>query len=897
MTATTNLTHAECAERARTITVRDQRVELDLRSATDPGADTFSVVSQIRFAASGPETWVDLIAERVVSVTLNGEPVPTGEYDGARVLLTGLSADNEVRIEADCSYSRSGEGLHRFTDPQDGNTYLYSHCEPTDARRYYPVFEQPDLKAETTFVVTAPRDWVILSGQAEVARTEDDGHERDEQSASATVTFAPTPPLSSYLTAIAAGPYHRVDGTWSVQRADGSSQEVALGVLCRASMVPHLDAEEVLTLTRQGLDFFDAHFDYPYPWGKYDQIFVPEYNIGAMENPGLVTFTEQYLHRGRATRGQRQALANTLMHEMAHMWFGDLVTMRWWDGLWLKESFADLMGYHVSAAATEYTDSWTRFAMDRKQFAYRQDQLPTTHPIVAVIDDMEAARQNFDGITYAKGAAVLKQLMAYVGEEAFFAGSRDYFARHAFGNTEVRDLTDCLEAASGRDLTSWSRVWLEMAGISLLTPEVDRADDGTISRLVIRQDARDPLAPRLPQASGVQGRSPVPDPAPQSRPVAGGDATVDRPHRLVVGCYRLEGERLTRAAAYELDVTGAETEVSEAIGQPADLVLVNDDDLTYASVRLDERSTRVALAHVSSIVEPLSRGLVWSTLWNALRDAVLPVGDYVAGALGQLPLEPDAALLASGLTNLHAAIETFAPVASRATWQAEQVRVLRTALDAAEAGSDRQIVWARALVQATASCADGVEPVRDLLRDCGPEGLEVHQDLRWAALAALAAQDALADEELVDELRRDDTMRGRTAGLRVRAARPSAAAKAVAWEAMTTDTSLTNDHLRALVAGFVEPSGGAVTREYAERYYDSITRWWSDRTMVMASILATGLFPRGDLADGQDAASHPALAAAQGWLADYEDAPRALRRIVIEQADHLARALRVQAAS
>nr|WP_281497557.1 aminopeptidase N [Ornithinimicrobium sp. F0845] len=855
------MTHAECAERARTITVHDQRVELDLRSAPDPQTSTFPMITTITFSATSEETWVDLIADRVLSVTLNGELLDP-QYDGARLRVPGLTADNEVRIEAECAYSRSGEGLHRFTDPEDGHTYLYTHFEPTDARRVYPVFEQPDLKARVTFVVTAPQEWQILSGQQEVSRTQD--------GETATVSFAPTPPLSSYITAVAAGPYHRVDGTWSVRREDGSSQEVALGVLCRASMVPYLDAEEMLRLTRQGLDFFDEHFAYPYPWGKYDQIFVPEYNIGAMENPGLVTFTENYLHRGRVTRAQRQALANTLMHEMAHMWFGDLVTMRWWDGLWLKESFADLMGYHVTSAATEYTDTWTRFAMDRKQFAYRQDLLPTTHPIVAVIDDMEAARQNFDGITYAKGAAALKQLMEYVGANAFFAGSRDYFGRHAYGNTEVADLMECLEAASGRDLATWSRAWLETAGISVLTSVVERAGDGTIARLAIRQAASDPLADGAP---------------------------VDRPHRLAVGCYALEDERLTRVAVHELDVTGTETEVAEAVGQRADLVLVNDEDLTYATVRLDEASTHVALAHVSSMEASLSRALVWSSLWNAVRDGVLPVGAYVRGAIDQLPHESDAALLGSGLTTLHTAVESFAPVARRESWRVEQVALCRAGLIAAEPGSDHQVLWARALVRATGTCAEGVPIVRGLL-DGGavPEGLDVDQDLRWTALAALAAQDAVSAGDLAVELAADDTLSGRTAHLRASAARPTEDAKTVAWDAMTTDHQLTNDHLRALVAGFTEPSGSEAAQAYAERYYSSIARWWDERSMVMASILVTGLFPRGDLESGQEPDDHPEVRAALDWLAGHPQAPPALRRIVVEQADHLLRALRVQAA-
>ena len=860
MTATTNLTHAECAERARTITLHEQRVELDLSGAPDQGRRTFQAVSTVRFSATTHRTWIDVIADGVSSAWLNGTEIDVSGYDGARLELSGLADENELRVEADCRYSVTGEGLHRFTDPEDGSTYLYTHFEPTDSRRLFPVFEQPDLKARFTFVVTAPQHWTVLSGQPEVDRTVADGM--------ATVTFAPTPPLSSYITAVAAGPYHRASDTWSVQRADGTHQEVALSVLCRQAMVPHLDADDLLTVTRQGLGFFEAHFAFPYPWGKYDQVFVPEYNIGAMENPGLVTFTEKYLPRGRSTEAQRQARASTVMHEMAHMWFGDLVTMRWWDGLWLKESFADLMGYHVAAEATVYADSWVRFAADRKQFAYRQDQLPTTHPIVAVIDDVEAAQQNFDGITYAKGASALKQLMAYVGQDAFFAGAREYFARHAFGNTELGDLLRCLEEASGRDLTAWSEVWLETAGISTLAPIVETDDNGVLTRLVIEQHATDPLRD---------------------------DAPVGRPHRLRVGLYELDGERLTRVAAYELDVTGARTEVAEAIGRRVDLVLVNDDDLTYAKVRLDPRSAVTALTHVSSIEEPLSRAIVWSSLWNATRDAVLPVGQFVDAALAQLPHERSPLLVGSVLGNVVTAIEHYTPAADRLGARGVLVATATAALDAAESGSDLQLVWARSLVGATATCPDGVDRVRGLLDGTEvPDGLDVDQELRWAAWAALTAQDAATEDELAAELRRDDTMGGRTAHARAAASRPDAPTKDRVWGAITTDRSLTNDRLRALVAGFVEPSGAEFARAYADRYLTSLTSWWSERSIVMATVLVRGLFPGGDLTQGQPSTDDEVAASVRRWLTENADAPAALRRIVVEELDHLERALRVQ---
>ena len=460
----TNLTHAECRARAAAVTVATYRIELDLRRAADPDVATFPSRSTVAFTATDGPTWIDLIADRVSAARLDGRELDVGGYDGARLPVPATAGVHELVVEADCRYSRSGEGLHRFVDPEDGATYLYTHFEPTDARRVFANFEQPDLKARFTFVVTAPDGWQVVSGQPEASRS------------AGTVTFAPSPPQSSYLTALAAGPYHRVTDVW---------RDVPLGVLCRASMAGHLDADEIVTVTRQGLEFYDRAFGHPYPWGKYDSIFVPEYNIGAMENPGLVTFTEGFIHRGAATRADRARRAEVILHEMAHMWFGDLVTPRWWDGTWLKESFADLMGYHATATATEFDGAWVTFAARRKAWAYRADQLPTTHPIVAVVDDLEAARQNFDGITYAKGASVLKQLMAYVGEAEFFAGARDYFARHAYGSTELADLLVCLERSSGRDLRTWSRVWLETAGISRLDPVVETGPDGTLTLSLI----------------------------------------------------------------------------------------------------------------------------------------------------------------------------------------------------------------------------------------------------------------------------------------------------------------------------------------------------------------------------------------------------------------------------
>ncbi|MGO1921755.1 MAG: aminopeptidase N, partial [Microbacterium sp.] len=674
-----NLTREETSARSANVTVRDIRVELDLRRAGDTQQRGFGSTTTLRFDATTPRTWIDFIGEGVQRVTVNGEERPV-EYDGARISVSGLAASNTVVVEATGEYSRSGEGLHRFVDPVDGETYLYTQYEPADSRRVMACFEQPDMKAAYTFVVHAPAGWRVLSNQSAVSAAENG----DAQ----TVEFAPTLPLSSYITAVAAGPYHRVDAEWT--RAD---QTIALGVLCRQSLAPFLEADEIIEVTRQGLDFFTDAFAFPYPWGKYDQIFVPEYNLGAMENPGLVTFTEAYLSRGAATDAQRGARANTILHEMAHMWFGDLVTMRWWDDLWLKESFADYMGAHVSVAATRFTDAWERFAANRKAWAYQQDQLPTTHPIVADITDLEAAKLNFDGITYAKGAAVLKQLVAFVGEEHFFEGARRYFAAHAYGNTTLEDLLVQLEEVSGRDVRAWSRAWLETSGVSTLW--LESADSASGERMLVQFDPR--------------------------------------PHRLRVGLYDLTGGALSRREQTEVDITAERTPVELA---EADLVLLNDDDLTYAKARLDARSLE-AVERALSTLEPLPRALVWSSLWNATRDGELSAARYLAIVGAHAPAEKNMGLLTGVLANAAYATGHYLTDEARPAQHAAWLETTWTALGAAAPGSDAQLSWARAFAAASALDASRAADARAILGGDAPEGLQVDPDLRWALLTAL----------------------------------------------------------------------------------------------------------------------------------------------------------------
>ncbi|MCY4670373.1 MAG: aminopeptidase N, partial [Rhodococcus sp.] len=698
--------------------------------------------------------------------------------------------------------------------------------EPADARRVFACFEQPDLKAPFTFEVTAPDGWEVLSNQPATQTLSVDGAQR--------VTFAPTLPISTYITAIAAGPYHRVASSWS-----RGELTVELGALCRASLAPHLDADNVFDITRQGLDFYAEHFDYPYPFGKYDQIFVPEYNLGAMENPGLVTFTEAYVFRGSATDEQHQRRANTILHEMAHMWFGDLVTMVWWDDLWLKESFADFMGSLVSAEATRFTDAWVAFAIKRKAWAYLQDQLPTTHPIVADIVDLEAAKLNFDGITYAKGASVLKQLVAFVGRDAFFEAARRYFKAHAFGNTTLVDLLDVLAETSGRDVREWARIWLQTTGVSTLS--LDGID-------LVQTDPR--------------------------------------PHRLAVGIYDYnESGDLVRTERVELDITESRTSVDLP---PGALTLLNDEDLTYAKVRLDAESLSTVEASLDRVSDPLARGVIWSSLWNSVRDAQLSVFRYLDMVERFAPAETDLAILSSILTDAQYAVLHYVPKSLRPNVSAGWLETTWKAVFEAEPESGRQLAWARALSAAAAVNDARADEVRSILDGTcpGPVGLALDPDLRWALWIALSATGHASVSDFDGELSKDSTSAGRTAYVRAAASIPDAETKAAAWASATTDGSLSNDRLDATIAGFRSGTDPSLIEGYAAEYFSSLGKWWSERSIEIARRLVNGLFPAAEDTSAVDS-----------WIQANAEAPASLRRLVLERRDHLARDLRAQASN
>ncbi|MFD6418896.1 aminopeptidase N, partial [Streptomyces sp. NPDC060194] len=849
-----NLSRDEARARAELLSVEGYEVSLDLRSAVGAGPEdegaprTFRSVTTIRFACARPgaSTFADLVAPAVDAVTLNGRALdPAVVFDGARIALDDLAAENVLTVDARCAYSRSGEGMHRFVDPEDGETYLYTQYEPADARRVYANFEQPDLKGTYDFEVRAPEGWTVWSNGA------------GEQDAEGVWRFARTLPISTYITCVVAGPYHYVTDSYTRELPGGEVVDIPLGAMCRKGLARYFDADDVFTVTKQGLDFFHEHFDYPYPFGKYDQAFVPEYNLGAMENPGMVTFREEFIYRGKVTDAAYERRANVILHEMAHMWFGDLVTMVWWDDLWLKESFADFMGSFSMVEATRFTDGWVTFANNRKAWAYRADQLPSTHPVTADIRDLEDAKLNFDGITYAKGASVLKQLVAYVGREAFLEGARRYFKAHAFGNTRLDDLLAVLAETSGRDMTAWSRSWLQTAGVNSLTPQVMYDAGDRVTELAVVQDAA------------------------ESHPEL-------RPHRVAIGLYRRTPEGLTRYARAEVDVDGPRTVVAELVGaERPDLILVNDDDLTYCKIRFDAGSLDTLRAHLGELTDPLARALCWSALWNLTRDALLPAREFVSLVLAHAGRETDIGVLQM----LHAwAVSALTHYVAPGHREETGRRLAEGALGelrTAAPGSQHQLTWARFFAAVAVSESD-LQLLEGLLEGTARiDGLGIDQELRWSLLDPLAQHGRADEKRLEEELARDHSASGKRHQVRALALRPSAAVKAQAWAQVVESDKLSNSLAEAVTSGFAPGSQRELTESYVQPYFDALERVWAERSIQIAMNIVRGLFP----------ALHgePALAAADAWLSAHEDAAPALRRLVLEARDDLARALRGQA--
>jgi aminopeptidase N len=848
-----NLTRDQAVERAALVTVDNYRIDLDLTDGDGkPGERTFRSVTTVTFdALAGADTVIDIAAGTVRSATLNGRELDVSGYDESTgIALSGLAEHNVVVVDADCRYSNTGEGLHRFVDPVDGEVYLYSQFETADAKRMFACFDQPDLKATFDVQVTAPQHWQVVSNGATVSV---DGGVH---------TFATTPRMSTYLVALIAGPYARWDDVYRDENG-----EIALGIFCRATLAEFMDAERLFTQTKQGFGFYHKNFGVPYAFGKYDQLFVPEFNAGAMENAGAVTFLEDYVFRSKVTRASYERRAETVLHEMAHMWFGDLVTMRWWDDLWLNESFATFASVLCQSEATEFTEAWTTFANSEKSWAYRQDQLPSTHPVAAEIPDLAAVEVNFDGITYAKGASVLKQLVAYVGLEHFLSGLRDYFRAHAFDNATFDDLLAALEKASGRDLSDWGRQWLKTTGLNTLRADFDVDADGRFTRFAVTQSGAAPGA---------------------------GETRV---HRLAIGIYDDEGSgKLVRAHREELDVSGVSTEVPALVGiSHGKLVLVNDDDLTYCSLRLDPESLQTALDRIADIAEPLPRTLVWSAAWEMTRDAELRARDFVSLVSGGMQAETEVGVAQRLLLQAQTALSSYANPewAQSEGWPAFADRLLELAR-AAAAGSDHQLAFVNALCTSVLSTRH-VVVLADLLdhdpAELGLAGLSIDTDLRWRIVTALAAAgeidaDGPATPFIDAEVQRDPTAAGKRFGAQASAARPQAAVKESAWKTVTEDDALANITARSIIAGFVKPGQAELLKPFGARYFAAIRGIWERRSSEVAQTVVVGLYPSWDISDD-------GIAAADAFLADPE-LPAALRRLVLEGRAGIERSLRAR---
>ena len=880
-----SLSREEAVTRARLVRVHAYQVDLDLTGlgpGPGGGGTRFASTTRVTFSCAEPgaSTFVEVKAVDLHEVRLNGRPLDLGPargnpvrgnpvrgnpvrgntVHGNRITLSGLAAENELVVRATMACSNTGEGLHRFVDPADGAVYLYLQSFLDDAQRVFACFDQPDLKAPVRLTVTAPPDWEVRANGA------------GRRVAPGRWEFAETAPLATYLVTLLAGPYHIRQATH-----DG----IELGLLCRKSLAPHLDAdaEEIFGITASCLDHYHRLFGVRYPFGKYDQAFVPEFNMGAMENPGLVTFRDEFVFRSAVTEAERQQRAVVIAHEMAHMWFGDLVTMRWWDDLWLNESFAEYMGQRVTAEATRFTGAWTGFAVGRKGWGYAADQRPSTHPVAPEeVADSAHALLNFDGISYAKGASVLRQLVEWVGDDAFLAGLRGYFAAHRFGNATLADLLTALSKASGRDLTGWAEVWLRRAQVNTLRPEVRLAADGSYAAVEVVQTA------------------------PPSHPTL-------RPHRIGIGVYDLADEGaadegaagdgavgeggpgrgpVVRVRRVEVDldpdVDGGRTPVPALAGtRPGRLLLLNDGDLTYAKVRLTPDDLARLADVLPAMTDPLARAVTWAAAADATRDAEWPATRYLALAAAALPAETDVTVFEDTLRFASSTVVAcFLPPGERAAASASLAAACRRVLAAAGPGDPRLLAAARGVVQCAGPADTGT--LADWLAGRGlPDGLTMDADLRWLVLHRLVVLGAAGEEQIDAELRRDTSARAAEQAARARAAIGDAAAKERAWRMIFEDAGLSARLLAATADGFWQPEQEELTAGYVARYFAEMPRLAAVRPPQALRQLAAAAFPRY-------AVSAATVAAADTMLARPDLDPM-LARVVTDAADDLRRAL------
>ena len=839
----TNITQVEASQRSEVIKVSSYKIDLDLTT----GAETFLVKTSVNFAGlkPGATTFIDCVGKRVISAKLNGVDFDP-KFDGESVFLPPLAAENTLEIEHEGVYSNSGEGLHRFVDPADNEVYLYTQFETGDARRMYACFDQPDQKATFTISTITPKHWEVISNYGIEATKDLDGDRKHIQ-------FATSQVISTYVTAIVAGAYKSVHDEYKGEKT------IPLGIYARKSFFQHVDAENIFEVTKQGFAYFEKTFGLAYPFGKYDQIAVAEYNWGAMENVGCVTFHEDVLiFRSKVTERNYISRATTIHHEMAHMWFGDLVTMKWWQDLWLNESFAEWASYLSVSESTKYKNAWTEFNSVRKNWAYRVDQMTSTHPIAVEMEDLDAVRTNFDGISYAKGASVLQQLVAHVGRENFIAGLRKYFAKHAYKNTELSDLITELQSASGKDLTDWVNTWLRTAGVNTLRPVISLDGDNYAS-VSVKQEF-----PPMPIGSKEL-----------------------RPHRLYVGLFDVKGDALVRRESIEVDIAGALTEVKELAGKKsADLLLINDHDQTYAKLRFDDRSVETMKKYLGNLDDSLARGLIWASLWDSTRDGELAASDYITIALNALKGESDISMITATFMQIDTAIWAYVAPKNREAVRLAVANAAEALLDSAKPGSDNQLQYARAFVNNAVTPAQ-FDRLKAML-DGAVNGLTVDAELRWYIFICGVKRGIFGPSEITAEGDRDKTAHGKQYVAYAHAAIPTKEAKVAAFKSVTTD-DLSNTIHSYKCRGFNENIHWDLLEGFVDQYFDAILKVWETKGYEIAETTATLTFPTWAISDAT-------VTKAQHWLdVTGKDASNALRRSVTEGRDAMTRALKARA--
>ena len=838
-----NLSRTEAKDRAEHLYVNSYAVTLDVTK----GEETFYSKSEVSFTCNKPgyATFIDAVGRSVISATLNGAAVDVSGFDGESIFITNLAADNVLVIELEAEYSKSGEGLQRSVDPADGEVYLYSQGETAHIRNMFACFDQPSLKATFTLTVTTPGHWEAVSNNPVESKA--------VKGELVEWKFKTTPRIPTYLDALIAGPYASVHDVYKGEK------EIPLGIYCRKSMMQYLDPEDIFLITKQGFEYFEKVFGLAYPFEKYDQIAVVDFNFGAMENAGAVTFREDVLvFRSHMPDKAYLSRANTILHEMAHMWFGDMVTMFWWDDLWLNESFAEWASYLALSESTRFNGAWTEFNSARKNWAYRQDQLSSTHPIIADMVDMEAVNANFDGITYAKGASVLHQLVAHVGRPQFIAGLQKYFAKHAWGNTTLNDLLVELEASSGRKLDTWVHTWLQTAGVNTLRPQLD-IDGDVYKSVVISQEV--PLVP------------------------AGSKEL--RPHRLAVGLYDISGDSLNLRKSVELDVVGASTVVAELSGEKvADLLLINDRDLSYAKLRFDDRSIATLKKYLGRLNDPLARALSWAAIWDMHRDAQISSADFIEIALSGLAGEDDDAIVNIVIGQLGTSVEGYASDANRDKYREKLAAGFWNLMQSSAPASDLQLLYSRAFA-ANAHTPEQIKNVRGILNG-EIKGLKVDTDRRWDFLIALTERGATTQAELDAELASDNTTSGNLLFETAKAATPNAEAKAYAFNTVMHQDAQTSVR-SALVAGFQRPIQRHLLAPFVDLYFENLLSEWESKSYEGAAKFVTGMYPSWII-------SQSTLDKTNAWLNGVgKDAPAVLRKLVKESQDGVIRALKVQA--